>query len=88
MSKQQDQPQPANHAKPSYYESYNDKEVYQMMVDIWGEEKFIAFCEMNAFKYRMRMGKKPGESLEKEMSKVVVYENLRKDYLALTKITS
>ena len=45
-----------------------------MMVDIWGTEKYIAFCEMNAFKYRMRAGLKPNQPLERELEKANWYE--------------
>ena len=50
------------------------KEVYQMMRDIWGTDLYIAFCEMNSFKYRMRAGKKPGQSMEQDMKKAEWYE--------------
>ena len=49
-------------------------EVWEMMIRIWGKEKFISFCEMNAFKYRMRVGSKEGESIEDEIKKAQIYE--------------
>ena len=42
---------------PSHYNDYSI-EVIEMMVRIWGVPTTIAFCEMNAFKYRMRLGHK------------------------------
>lgn len=58
---------------PSYY---NDKdiEVWEMMVKIWGKEAFLNFCELNAFKYRMRMGNKPNQSVVKDLKKAKWYE--------------
>jgi hypothetical protein len=53
---------------PSHYNNYS-VEVIDMMVNIWGTEKTIAFCEMNAFKYRMRMGTKPDNSIEQDLKK-------------------
>lgn len=44
-----------------------------MMKDIWGVEKYIAFCEMNSFKYRMRAGKE-GQPLETDILKAQWYE--------------
>ncbi len=58
---------------PRHYKT-GGKEVYQMMRDIWGTDLYIAFCEMNSFKYRMRAGKKPGQSMEQDMKKAEWYE--------------
>ena len=46
-----------------------------MMQDIWGTDLYIAFCEMNSFKYRMRAGKKPGQPMEQDLQKAQWYEN-------------
>lgn len=67
---------------PSHYKS-GSKEVYQMMIDIWGKEAYMKHCEMTAFKYRMRVGLKEGQSLETEIGKAKWYEdmaaNIRKE---------
>jgi len=67
---------------PSHYQTFH-KEVWEMMLDIWGKEKYIAHCEMCAFKYRMRFGNKEGEDALTELGKAKWYENmaikLRKD---------
>lgn len=42
---------------PSHYNAY-PKETIDMMIAIYGKEKVAVFCEINAFKYRMRLGKK------------------------------
>ena len=42
---------------PKHYNRYA-KETIDMMVDIFGVDKVIAFCEVNALKYRMRAGLK------------------------------
>ena len=52
----------------------SSKEVWEMMIDIWGKDKYIAFCEMNAFKYRMRAGLKPNQPMERELEKANWYE--------------
>ena len=59
---------------PSHYKT-GSKEVWEMMVELWGKEKYIAHCEMCAFKYRMRLGKKPGQSVERDLDKAEWYEN-------------
>jgi hypothetical protein len=59
--------------KPKHYKS-EGKETWEMMIDIWGEEAFINFCELSAFKYRMRAGKKPGQPIMQELEKAIWYE--------------
>lgn len=53
---------------PNHYKGYS-KETIEMMVAIYGAEKVATYCECNAFKYRMRMGKKQGESISDDLSK-------------------
>lgn len=62
---------------PSHYNNYG-KEVIDMMESIWGTEKLIAFCEMNAFKYRMRMGTKPDNPIQQDIEKEKWYLNKAK----------
>lgn len=52
---------------PEHYNQY-PVEVIEMMQRIWGIENTIIFCQMNAFKYRMRAGSKGdiAEDLNKE----------------------
>ena len=57
---------------PSHYNVFS-KEVIDMMVDIWGVENTITFCEMNAFKYKMRLGSKPGQPIEQDLKKANWY---------------
>lgn len=59
---------------PQHYNNYS-KEVIDMMVDIFGKENTIKFCEMNAFKYRMRMGNKPGNDINQDLEKEQWYLN-------------
>ncbi|BAQ92528.1 Protein of unknwon function (DUF3310) [uncultured Mediterranean phage uvMED] len=59
--------------KPPHYQ-IGPLETWDAMGRIWGKEKLIAFCEMNAFKYRMRLGSKPGEPIERDLKKAQLYE--------------
>lgn len=59
-------PEMVNH--PGHYNNYNI-EVIDMMEKIWGTPATLCFCQLNAFKYRMRMGTKPGGSLEEDLRK-------------------
>ena len=62
-------------------EHYNQTsiEVWEMMLRIWGKEKFIAFCEMNAFKYRMRLGDKPNANIHVDLGKAKRHEDKAKE---------
>ncbi len=70
-----------DYIKPSHYTSQT-KEVWEMMVDIWGKEKYIAHCEMCAFKYRMRLGSKPDQPIERDLEKAKWYEAKAKELKA------
>jgi len=50
---------------PKHYNHY-PIEVNDMMVSIWGVEKTIDYCVMNAFKYRMRLFQKGDDEKAKE----------------------
>lgn len=67
-----------DYINPNDYQGMS-KEVWEMMVDIWGVEAFIKHCEMTAFKYRMRVGKKPDQPVERDLEKAKWYENKAKE---------
>lgn len=67
-----------DYINPNHYQTMS-KEVWQMMLDVWGPAKFIAHCEMCAFKYRLRLGNKPGQSVEQDLEKARWYENKAKE---------
>jgi hypothetical protein len=52
--------------RPAHY-THGSVEVFDMMLRIFGSEKVRIYCEINAFKYRMRAGYKgdAGEDIEK-----------------------
>lgn len=52
---------------PDHYKSYS-VETIDMMVAIYGKAQTAIHCELTAFKYRMRAGKKDdiGQDLKKE----------------------
>lgn len=58
---------------PNHYKSFS-KEVIDMMVDIWGKEAVATHCEITAFKYRMRLGNKPDQPIERDLEKARWYE--------------
>jgi len=48
---------------PYHYKLY-PIETIDMMVSIWGREAVAMYCEINAFKYRMRVGTKISSLVE------------------------
>lgn len=61
---------------PPHYKQ-GSVEVFDMMVKVWGAEKVKIFCEINAFKYRMRAGYKEGAN--EDLKKALWYENKMKE---------
>lgn len=61
---------------PSHYTQY-PIEVFDMMLSIFGREKLIDYCYINAFKYRMRAGLK--DNLQQDLLKEQWYLNKAKE---------
>lgn len=59
---------------PSHYVQDDGRQTWEHMVDKWGAEKTALWCEMTAYKYQDRIGRKPGEDHEREMKKIKWYE--------------
>ena len=57
---------------PSHYNKY-DVEVIEMMRRIWGDEEVAIWCKLTGFKYRMRLGEKPENSIEQDLKKERFY---------------
>ena len=66
---------------PKHYNLY-DTEVVKMMELIFGPEKTANWAQLNAFKYRMRMGLKPKAPIEEDFKKeqkcLKIYNELKK----------
>ena len=50
------------------------------MKDVYGPDAVALWSEMTAFKYRMRMGTKPGSPVEQDLEKEEVYLGFRDYY--------
>jgi hypothetical protein len=62
---------------PEHYKQ-GSMEVIDMMKLLWGTEALILHCEMTAFKYRMRAGRKPDQSIERDLEKARWYDDKAK----------
>lgn len=69
---------------PKHYNNY-DVEVVDMMEKIWGTKATMEWCKMTAYKYRMRMGTKPGENDTPEAMKNKLLEDFSKEQWYLKK---
>ena len=69
---------------PKHYNNY-DVEVVDMMEKIWGTKATMNWCKMTAYKYRMRMGTKPGENDSLEAMKNKLLEDFNKEQWYLKK---
>ncbi len=70
---------------PSHYVQDDGRQTWEHMVDKWGEEKTALWCEMTAFKYQDRIGRKPGEDEEREKNKIKWYEDKAEELRTLAK---
>lgn len=58
---------------------YNGTQTLDRMIAVFGVEAVINFCEINAFKYRMRAGKKENNPIEQDIKKALWYEGKAKE---------
>ena len=65
---------------PSHYQK-DGKECIDVMLEVYGIQAVIHFCECNAFKYRWRAGMKEGESAEVDLKKAQWYEDYRENLI-------
>lgn len=65
---------------PSHYQK-DGKECIEVMLELYGIQAVINFCELNAFKYRWRAGLKTGESAEVDLKKAQWYADYRENLI-------
>lgn len=54
-------------------------ETIELMERVWGRERTALWCEMTAFKYRMRLGHKPSADIKIDLQKEEYYLNKAKE---------
>lgn len=69
------------HGNASHYDS-NRLNSMVKFERVYGTLAVMLFCEISADKYRERIGKKEGQSLEQEVLKIEWYEKAAAYYLA------
>jgi hypothetical protein len=59
---------------PAHYRRAGQPEVIDMMLAVYGRDAVAAYCLCAAFKYRARVGHKPGQDVAQEVGKALWYE--------------
>lgn len=72
-----------DYINPQHYVQDDGKQTWERMVEKYGVYKTAIFCELNAFKYQDRRGKKPNEEVEREDKKIKWYEDKAADLYEL-----
>ena len=65
---------------PAHYQK-GGKECIDVMIEQFGKEATIHFCQLNSFKYRWRAGEKDGNSKEQDLAKAEWYDNKAKELM-------
>lgn len=69
-----------DYINPDHYKQL-PKESIEIMEYTFGIDATITFCQMNAFKYRLRLGNKPDQPVDRELDKIKWYENKAKELI-------
>lgn len=64
---------------PKHYTSLIFPEVIDMMTTFFTKDEVLAFCKLNAFKYRMRCGNKNVDTIAEDIAKAMWYETKYKE---------
>lgn len=77
---------PVDSTNPSHYRERPDPELFpnalegeeciDYMLRVKGHPFVLAFCELNAIKYRWRTGRKQGETADRDRAKAQWYEDM------------
>lgn len=60
---------------PKHYNILGDIEVFDAVQRTLTKEEWVGFLKGNIMKYRLRLGLKPNEPVEKDLAKSRVYED-------------
>ena len=72
----EDVPKEDGVVNPSHYDLFPDTTVMDVLEKVLNTEELIGFWKGNAIKYRLRLGKKKGQSAVKDLQKAKYYEEM------------
>ena len=62
-----------DYVNPDHYKTESGKQVWELMIEKFGVDAFLNFCDLNVFKYKHRAGKKQTEDADYDESKAFWY---------------
>lgn len=72
----QEEPKAYDFINPEHYKNPGDKTTLEKMVALYGIDETIVFFKLSIFKYKDRLGKKPGEDVAREVAKIKKCEEI------------
>jgi len=70
-----------DYIKPNHYKLWEGMEPFELHRKLLNKIEYIGFLKGNILKYKLRIGNKPGESIERDMEKIKVYQEELKKFL-------
>lgn len=64
-----------DYVNPDHYKLCDGRQVWELMIDTFGREAFLNFCDLNVFKYEQRAGKKTTEDSAYDLAKAKWYRD-------------
>lgn len=69
-----------DYVNPSHYRLWHSMDdTFIIHKKVLSREEYIGFLKGNILKYQMRLGRKPGESVEREIGKIETYQKQLKE---------
>lgn len=71
-----------NYSDPQHYKLWDGCEAMDIIKATLSKQELEGFYKGNILKYQLRMGRKPGQNVEREMAKITEYQTyLEKLYI-------
>lgn len=68
-----------NYIKPKHYDLWDNTDALTIMKKALTAEEYVGFLKGNILKYQLRLGSKPGESIERDQEKINTYKQILKE---------
>jgi len=63
-----------DYIKPKHYQLWEGMEPFELHKKLLSESEYIGFLKGNIIKYKLRIGDKPNEPIERDLEKIKVYQ--------------
>jgi len=65
-----------DYIRPPHYEIWKDTQAFDIIENTLTPEEYIGFLKGNILRYKLRIGDKPNEPVERDQKKVITYKQL------------